>query len=177
MTAPSLCRRRRTAADVAGPVARADERRTTEVRGVTTRAVERLRGDDGPAQFGRFVLVGGISSLLYAAVFVACQGLGDQAANVIGSVLSSMLANELHRRLTFQAGHRVGWFAAQWEGGGIALVGILATALALGWLDDARDVDGTLTRLLLVGVITGAIGLGRFVALRWIFAPRAERSA
>ena len=88
-----------------------------------------------------------------------------------------MLASELRRRLTFHAGGRVGWFAAQWEGGGIALVGTIATGLALGWLDDATDVDGTVTRLLLVGVVTGAIGLGRFVALRWLFVPRARRRA
>lgn len=162
MTAPTLLSRWAAGAGVAD---------------TATRAVERLRRDDGLAQFGRFVLVGGISSLLYAVVFIACRGLGDQAANVIGSVLSSMLANELHRRLTFRAGDRVSWFAAQWEGGGIALVGIIATALALGWLDDATDVDGTLTRLLLVGVVTGAIGLGRFVALRWIFGPRVEPGA
>jgi putative flippase GtrA len=177
VSAPPLCRRRTTGADVAETSTPAVEQRTTGVRGVPTRAVERLRRDDGLAQFGRFVLVGGISSLLYAAVFVCCRALGDQAANVIGSVLSSMLANELHRRLTFHAGDRVRWFTAQWEAGGIALIGILATALALGWLDDDTDVDGTVTRLLLVGLVTGAIGLGRFVALRWLFVPRARRSA
>jgi putative flippase GtrA len=165
----ALCRR--TAGDDG------DEQRTTGFGTLAARGVERLRRDDGLAQFGRFVLVGGISSLLYAVVFVLCRALGDQAANVIGSVVSSMLANELHRRLTFHAGDRVSWFAAQWEGGGIALIGILATALALGWLDDATDVDGTVTRLLLVGLITGAIGLGRFVALRWLFVPRARRRA
>lgn len=177
MSTPCLLGRRTPGADVAEPAMHAGGRGTTELRGVAARAVERLRQDDALAQFGRFVLVGGLSSLLYAVVFIACRTLGDQAANVIGSVLSSMLANELHRRLTFHAGDRVTWFAAQVEGGGIALVGIVATALALGWLDDAADVDGTVTRLLLVGTITGAIGLGRFVALRWIFAPRAERSA
>jgi putative flippase GtrA len=177
VTAPSLCRRSTTGADVAETATRAVELRTAEVRSAAPRALDRLRRDDALAQFGRFVLVGGISSLLYAVVFVACRALGDQAANVIGSVLSSMLANELHRRLTFHAGTRVTWFTAQWEGGGIALVGILATGLALGWLDDATDVDGTVTRLLLVGVVTGAIGLGRFVALRWLFVPRSRRRA
>jgi putative flippase GtrA len=176
VTTPSLCRRAATA-DVAETATRAVEQRTTEVRSVAARALDRLRKDDGVAQFGRFVLVGGISSLLYAVVFVACRSLGDQVANLIGSVLSSMLANELHRRLTFHAGTRVSWFTAQWEGGGIALVGIVATGLALGWLDDATGAHGTLVRLLLVGVVTGAIGLGRFVALRWLFVPRTRRQA
>jgi putative flippase GtrA len=141
------------------------------------RLVERLRQDDAVAQFGRFVLVGGISSLLYALVFLCCRPLGDQAANVIGSVFSSALANELHRRLTFRAEGRVSWFAAQWEGGTIALVGIVATALALGWFDAVTGADDTWDRLLVVGVVTGAIGLMRFVALRWLFAPRARSNA
>ena len=176
VTAPSLCRRS-TGADVAETATRAVEQRTSEVRGAAGQILDRLRGDDGVAQFGRFVLVGGVSSLLYAIVFVSCRALGDQAANVIGSVLSSMLANELHRRLTFHAGTRVSWFTAQWEGGGIALVGILATGLALGWLDDATGLSGSAVRLLLVGVVTGAIGLVRFVALRWLFVPGVRRSA
>jgi putative flippase GtrA len=148
----------------------------TTVRSTSNRLLDRLRRDDGAAQFGRFVLVGGISSLLYAIVFLACRGLGDQPANVIGAVLSSMLANELHRRLTFHAGGRVRWFTAQWEGGGLALVGIVATGLALGWLDDATDLDGSAARLIIVGVVTGAVGLLRFAALRWFFGPRASHA-
>jgi putative flippase GtrA len=177
VTCPPLLRRPALRADVPEGAARGVQEGTTAVRGATARLVERLRRDDAGAQFGRFVLVGGISSLLYAVVFLCCRGLGDQAANVIGATLSSMLANELHRRLTFHAGERVSWFTAQWEGGGLALVGILATGLALGWLDDATGVTGSAARLVLVGVVTGAIGLVRFVALRWIFVPRAERRA
>lgn len=150
---------------------------TAAVRSTTTRVLDRLRRDDATAQFGRFVLVGGISSLLYAVVFLVFRGLGDQPANIIGAVLSSMLANELHRRLTFHADGRISWFTAQWEGGGLALVGILATGLALGWLDDTTDFDGSAARLLLVGVVTGAVGLVRFVTLRWFFTARASSSA
>ena len=93
-----------------------------QVRSAGSRLVARMRGDDGAAQFARFVLVGGISSLLYALLFVLLDGFGDQAANIAGAIASSMLANELHRRLTFHAGERVSWFAAQWEGGGLAVV-------------------------------------------------------
>jgi putative flippase GtrA len=140
------------------------------------RLAARLRQDDATAQFGRFVLVGSISSLLYAILFLSCRPLGDQAANVIGSVVSSMLANELHRRLTFHAEGRVSWFAAQWEGGSIALVGIVATALALGWLDAVTSAGEAWERLVLVGLVTGAIGLVRFVTLRWVFAPRRRNA-
>jgi putative flippase GtrA len=171
VSSPSLARRT-ARAELSDGLAREVEQGAEEVRSIARRAVERLRRDDVPAQFGRFVLVGGISSLLYALVFILGSRLGDQPANLIGSVLSSMLANELHRRLTFHADGRVSWFTAQWEGGGIALVGIVLTSLALGWLDSSAGVSGTAARLVLVGLVTGAIGLVRFVALRFIFAPR-----
>lgn len=171
MSSPSLARRT-APAELSDELARELEQGAEEARGVAHRAIERLRRDDVPAQFGRFVLVGGISSLLYAAVFILCARFGDQPANLIGSALSSMLANEMHRRLTFHADGRVSWFTGQWEGGGIALVGIALTSLALGWLDSSSGVTSTATRLVLVGVVTGAIGLVRFVALRFVFAPR-----
>ena len=69
----------------------------------------RLRADNAPAQFVRFVTVGVISSGVYFGVFLALRFAGEQVANLVGAVLSSMLANELHRRLTFHAGDRVGF--------------------------------------------------------------------
>jgi putative flippase GtrA len=175
VSSPSLARRT-APEELSGELARELEQGAEEVRGLAFRAVERLRRDDVPAQFGRFVLVGGISSLLYAVLFILLNRLGDQPANLIGSIFSSMLANELHRRLTFHADGRVSWFTAQWEGGGIALVGILLTGLALGWLDSSSGVTGTAARLVLVALVTGAIGLVRFVALRFVFGPRQRRA-
>ena len=127
--------------------------------------------------FARFVLVGGISSLLYALLFVVLDGFGDQPANLVGAIASSVLANELHRRLTFHAGARVSWFAAQWEGGGLALAGMAATALALGWFDSVAGDKGSLADLAVVALVTGAIGLIRFVALRWFFGARHPHHA
>lgn len=155
---------------VAGDAAQAPQR-------LGARLADRLRREDGPAQFARFVLVGAVASALYAGLFIALDGLGDQPANVLGSLASSALANELHRRLTFHAGGRVSWWAAQWEAGGIALLGIVATSLALAWLDVVLDASGVGAHLLLVAAVTAAIGVGRFVALRWLFAPRAGRRA
>lgn len=168
MTSPSLARRSAVAVEeLPGLGAGAGRLRTLAAR---------LRRDDGWGQFARFVLVGGLSSLVYAVLFVSLDGLGDQVANITGSVVSSMVANELHRRLTFRAGDRVGWWTAQWEAGGVALLGIVATSAALGWLDAVTDADGTIAPLLLVGAVTGAIGLGRFAALRWLFVARSRRA-
>src|SRR3954471_13334807 len=150
---------------------------SVQVRSAGPRLADRLRQDDAGAQFARFVLVGGISSLLYALLFVVLDGFGDQPANVVGAIASSMLANELHRRLTFHAGARVSWFAAQWEGGGLAVAGMVATGLALGWFNTIAGDEGPMADLAVVAVVTGAIGLIRFVALRWVFGARTARHA
>lgn len=130
--------------------------------------------EDGRSQFARFVFVGAVSSALYAVLFVVLDGIGDQPANLVGAVGSTLLANELHRRLTFHAGGRVSWFTAQWEGGGLAAIGLVATSLALAGLDQLAGDTSWELQVLLIGAVTGAIGLCRFVALRaWVFTARA----
>jgi putative flippase GtrA len=142
------------------------------------RCVERLRRDDGTGEFARFVLVGGGSSAVYALLFgVLTASLGSVAANVLGSAVSSVLANEMHRRLTFRAGERIDWLTAQWEGGALAAAGIVATSVALGWLTSVVGATDVVVQLLLVGAVTGAIGLVRFAALRWAFGAREVETA
>lgn len=130
----------------------------------------RLHADDASAQFIRFVTVGVVTSLVYFGVFRALRFAGEQPANLVGAVLSSILANELHRRLTFRAGQRVGWLAAQVEGGALAVVGLVATSTSLAALDGVVG-DTWWVELLLIAAVTGAVGLVRFVALRlWVFS-------
>jgi putative flippase GtrA len=134
-----------------------------------------LHGDDAVAEFVRFVTVGMSSSVVYFALFLTLRGAGVVPANVVAFVVSSVLANELHRRVTFHAGGRVGWFTAQCEGGGLAIAGLVATSAALGALD---GVLGTAwwAQLLLIAAVTGAIGLVRFAALRaWVFSGHPHR--
>jgi len=136
----------------------------------------RLSADDATAQFARFVTVGGISSAVYALLFVTLEGLGDQPANLVGALASTMLANELHRRLTFHAGERVSWFTAQWEGGGLAGIGLAATSLTLGGVHAVVGDIGTAAQLCLIAAVTGLIGLVRFVLLRsWVFSPATRQ--
>ncbi|WP_249522470.1 GtrA family protein [Modestobacter marinus] len=136
---------------------------------------ERLHQDDAGAQFARFVVVGGVSSALYALVFIALQPVGAQPANLAGAIASTLLANEMHRRLTFHAGGRVSWFTAQWEGGGLAGIGLVATSLALAGLHTLLGDVGTVVQLCLIAAVTGAIGLIRFVALRsWVFSTSSR---
>ncbi|MCZ2827814.1 GtrA family protein [Modestobacter sp. VKM Ac-2986] len=136
----------------------------------------RLHQDDAGAQFVRFVVVGGVSSALYAVMFIALGGLGDQTANLVGAITSTLVANEMHRRLTFHAGQQVSFLTAQWEGGGLAAIGLVATSLALAGVHTLVGDVGTVAQLGLIAAVTGAIGLVRFIALRsWVFTSSASR--
>ena len=125
MTCPALALRRSALllADAPNP-ARAAADLVTAVR-------TRLTSEGTFAQLSRFAVVGLLSSGLYAAVFVTFGSLGNLAANLLGMVASTLLANELHRRLTFRASAAVGWVRAQLAGGSLAVAGLLATSLAL----------------------------------------------
>ena len=171
MTCPSLLRHQ-PAAEFLGDVAHARHLRAG-VRQVSAR----LRQDDGVAQFGRFVLVGSASTLLYGVLYLALGGFGYLPAHLVGTVASTVLANELHRQLTFRADDRVNWFSAQVEAGGVAVAGLLATSLALGWLHSSASAAPVGLQITVVAGVTAAIGLVRFAALRWIFRPTGAPAA
>jgi putative flippase GtrA len=143
----------------------------------TVRLAERLRQDDTLAQFARFVLVGGSTTLVYALVFVLLGGLGYLTAHVVATVVSTALANEMHRRLTFHAEDRVGWFTAQWEASTVSVIGLVATSAALGWVNTTAAEGHVALQITAVVTVTALIGLMRFIALRWIFRRPAVSEA
>jgi putative flippase GtrA len=166
VTCPSLLRRRPPAAELLGDLSCGP---LEEIHDTALGLSTGLRRDDGFAQFARFVLVGAASTAVYAVLFIALAGLGYLPAHLVATVASSVLANEMHRRLTFRAEERVSWLTAQVEAGGVALVGLLATSAALGWLNSAAGSAHVVVQITLVAAVTALIGLMRFVALRWIF--------
>jgi putative flippase GtrA len=168
VTCPSLLRRRPEATELLGDLSNGPMHQVGEVAHV---ASDRVRRDDTLGQFIRFVLVGGSSTAVYALLFLGLEGLGYLTAHVIATVASSILANELHRRLTFWADERVGWLTAQIEAGGVSLFGLVTTSVALGWLDATVGAAQPVLQITLVAAVTAVIGLIRFVALRWIFRP------
>jgi putative flippase GtrA len=155
-----------TAAEFLGDVSHA-----RHLRRAVTLVLARLRRDDTLAQFMRFVLVGGATTAVYGLLYIGLGGLGYLPAHLAATVVSTILANELHRRLTFRAEDRVHWVNAQLEAGGVALVGLLATSAALGWLNTSAGAAHVILQITIVAAVTAAIGLMRFVALRWIFRP------
>lgn len=140
------------------------------VRRLASRFADYLRGDHWLSQLVRFALVGGFSNIGYFLLFLACYSGGPQLANLTGSIVSTALANELHRRLTFHAADRVGWLAAQLEGGGLALAGLAITSGALAVLDIAAPgLDDVAEAIAVIG-ITAGVGTLRFLTLRlWVF--------
>ncbi|MFE5285531.1 GtrA family protein [Nocardia sp. NPDC056611] len=125
-----------------------------------------LRGDHVVAQLIRFAVVGGVSNIAYVLMFMAVNDSGALVANIAGSVVSTAVANELHRRLTFRAAGRVGWFSAQWEGGGLAAVGLVISTAALAGLDVWAPGLGELSQATAVLAVMAAVGGMRFLALR-----------
>ena len=122
------------------------------------------------AQLVRFALVGAISNILYLAAFVVLEPEGSMVANLAGYLVSTAVANELHRRLTFHASGRVSWFAAQCEGGGLALVGLAISSAALAALNFLFPGTSGIVQALFVIGVSAAVGAMRFLALRgWVF--------
>lgn len=154
----------------AGDVIVADVRRgTTQSR--ARRLFVALREDNAFAQLVRFALVGGVSNIVYLLAFVAMRDSGLQLANLVGALVSTALANELHRRLTFRAADRVGWFAAQWEGGGLAVLGLGLSATMIVILGDLVPNASAVVTATCVIAVNAMVGALRFVALRvWVFA-------
>ena len=159
MTCPSLLTRRPAVGDAVDSV------------------VARLRAEDTLGQFARFVLVGASTTLVYALLFATLERLGYLPAHVAATAVSTLLANEMHRRLTFHAGERVHWLTAQLEAGGVTVIGLLLSSAALGVLDSFAPDAGVLAQVSLVVTVTGLVGLMRFVALRWLFRPRTLATA
>ncbi|HEX2075433.1 MAG TPA: GtrA family protein [Geodermatophilus sp.] len=173
VTCPSLLRPA-AAAEVLGDLTR---RQAERMSGTTASLANWLRREETLAQFARFVLVGTAATVVYAVLFIALEREGYLAAHLVGTAISTALANEMHRRLTFRAEERVGWFTAQVEAGGITVLGLVATSAALGWLDSLTGAAPVLLQIGLVAAVTAFIGLMRFLALRWIFRPRQVRTA
>jgi putative flippase GtrA len=174
VTCPSLLRRRPEDTDVLGDLPHGSLHQAGEAG---TAVSARVSGEDTFAQFVRFVLVGGSSTVVYTALFLGLERFGYLPAHIVATVLSSVLANEMHRRLTFRADERVGWLAAQMEAGGVSLFGLVATSVALRWLDASVGAAPPALQISLVAAVTGLIGLIRFIALRWIFRPTGVRVA
>ena len=165
MTYPTLVRLRPAPAEVGGWLRSAADP-------VLLGAQRLLDGDAVPAQLARFALTGGLATLVQLVLFTILAPAGTLVANLIAWAASTGLANELHRRRTFHAGERVSWQAAQWEGGGLALIGLAMSSGALAGLSVVAPDAPVVLQALLVLSVNVTVGALRFLALRWAFLGR-----
>ncbi len=156
-------------------------RDATPVEAVAGTAAELLlrlpRGDAAGAQLARFAVAGVLATSVQVLLFTALAPGGALLAHLVSWGASTAIANELHRRRTFRAEARVGVLTAQLEGGGLALLGLLVTAAALGVLTAAAPQAGVAVQTFVVLAVTAAVGLLRFAVLRWSFVLRRPRPA
>jgi putative flippase GtrA len=131
----------------------------------------------GPvAAFLRFVLCGGGVTLLgSAALLLVGVRVPVAAANAVVTVATTLLATELHGRVTFRSG-RAGW-SDHCASGLTVLVSYLFTTGALLAFDDLHPGGGALLRQGVYLAASGAAGVARFLLLRRLFTPAGTSAA
>ncbi|MGW0658011.1 hypothetical protein [Streptodolium elevatio] len=131
----------------------------------------------GPvASFVRFVVCGGGTGLASSAALVYLSGsMSVAVANAIITVVSTLLANELHSRITFRNG-RASW-RVHVESTGTAVVCYLLTTAAMLVLDTVATNPGALTEQAVYLSASGLAGIGRFLVLRLFVFARPKAAA
>lgn len=131
-----------------------------------------IKGSGPIASFVRFVVCGGGTGLASSAALVwLSDTMPIAAANAVITVLSTLLANELHSRITFGSGRAS--MRVHLESTGTAVVCYLFTTAAMMALDAMTTAPGTLTEQAVYLGASGLAGIGRFVALRvFVFGRR-----
>jgi glycosyltransferase involved in cell wall biosynthesis len=135
------------------------------------RGVARLAADGAIA---RFLLVGVLSTIAYAILYLALRGsLGAAGANIAALAITAVANTAANRRYTFKVQGREGLAGHHVRG---AAVFVLTVGLTTGALAVLRGVDPSPARWIELAVLIAAslvATVTRYVALRtWVFARR-----
>ena len=126
------------------------------------------------AQIARFALVGVLSTLAYAALYVALRGgLGPFTANAAALVLTAVANTAANRRLTFGVhGPRDRW-RHQAQGLLILAAGLALTSGTLALLHAAAPEASPTVEVVLLTLANLVVTVMRFVLMRlWVFVRR-----
>ncbi len=126
-------------------------------------------------QLVRFVVAGVTSSASYAVVFLVMARVlaaGAIMSNVAATLFSTVLANELHRRFSFRGATAATAPRAQGAGAVMAALGLGASTLALAAWHQLAPGAGAASSVVVVYVVTAAVGLANFVAMRSVLGAR-----
>jgi putative flippase GtrA len=130
----------------------------------------------GPlAAFVRFVVCGGGVGLLSSGALLLLSGrVSFAVANAVVTVVSTLLATELHGRFSFRGG-RTGWSCHLKSALTVVVCYLFTTGAMLG-LHRVHPAPGVLLEQAVYLAASGLAGIGRFVVLRAvIFAARGAR--
>jgi putative flippase GtrA len=130
------------------------------------------------SSFVRFVACGGgVGVLSSGAVALLAALLPWAVANAVVTVVSTVLATELHARFTFGAGRRAGRREhLQSAGSAAAAYGVTCAAMAI--LHLVHSAPGVLVEQAVYLGASALAGVGRFVVLRVVvFAARKPAAA
>jgi putative flippase GtrA len=140
------------------------------------RTTARSAGGRLSAQMVVFALIGGVSTLAYAILYVLMRGhVGAQLANALALVVTAIANTAANRRFTFGFRGSDARMRHQLQGLLVFACGLAVTSGALWAL---RAIGGQGHTLLEVGVLTAAnlfVTVMRFVMMRvWIFRGRHQ---
>ncbi|HEY2428953.1 MAG TPA: glycosyltransferase [Acidimicrobiales bacterium] len=138
--------------------------------GVLPTGLGRERAAGGVGQMVRFAGVGALTTLLFAACFLALTGpLGPVAADVVALTLCVAVNTGANRRLTFARRGGEGRSRHYAAGLAVAALPLVMTVVTLGFLGGA-GVEGPVADLVALTLVNAAATAVRFPLLRhWVF--------
>lgn len=127
--------------------------------------------------FARFVLCGGGVGLASSFAVVALASWIPWAlANALVTVVSTLLATELHARFTFGAGGRATW-RQHAQSAGSAAAAYVVTCLAMFALQQLMAAPGAVLEQSVYLSASALAGVARFAVLRLVVFARSRPSA
>ncbi|AZI56945.1 GtrA family protein [Nakamurella antarctica] len=117
------------------------------------------------SQLSRFIGIGGIATVIQLGMFAGLALITSTVwANIISWTLSTVVANRAHRSVTFKVHDKDSRQRDLSVAAAFSLVALVASTLVLATV----DTNGTMSLIVLISV-NGAVGVARYVALRWWF--------
>ncbi|MFI6846152.1 hypothetical protein ACIBJD_16080 [Kitasatospora sp. NPDC050467] len=127
--------------------------------------------------FARFVLFGGSVGLASGfAVTALASWIPWILANAVITVVSTLLATELHARFTFGAGGRATWHQHA-QSAGSAAAAYAVTCLAMLALQQVTAAPGALLQQAVYLTASALAGVARFAVLRLVVFTRSRSQA
>ncbi|MFE0175601.1 GtrA family protein [Streptomyces sp. NPDC059002] len=129
------------------------------------------------AAFARFVLCGGGVGIASSfAVAALASWLPWALANALITVVSTLLATELHARFTFGAGGRATW-RQHTQSAGSAAAAYVVTCVAMAVLQQLVAAPGAVLEQVVYLSASALAGVARFVVLRLVVFARNRGQA